>query len=154
MKINNKKYMLDHVMVHSPSEHTIGGRYYPAEIQLVHRHKKKNTIRIMAIMLEVESAGNFHVMPNNSFFDTVWRSVGKNGPVNENHLLDPYSELLPASLEYFSYYGSLTTPPCTENVKWMVYADARAISPTDLNMIRSSINDGNDNDGNLSLIHI
>ena len=45
--------------------------------------------------------------------------------------IDP-SELLPADRSYFSYVGSLTTPPCTEGVRWFVLKDPVTVSSSEI----------------------
>lgn len=50
--------------------------------------------------------------------------------------LNPYATLFPGSLEFFSYTGSLTTPPCNSNASWIVFSTPVPISSDDLEILR------------------
>jgi hypothetical protein len=59
----------------------------------------------------------------------------RNNPVP----LNPYTSFLPGRQTHYMYNGSLTTPPCTEGVQWLVYDQPVAISRDDLYILRSAI---------------
>jgi len=105
---------------HFPSENRINGRSYPMEAQLVHADKKGN-LAIIAVMF-VEGKAN----PSLAM---VWMQIpGKAG--EKNRLLSPVSaaDILPAGRAYYRFNGSLTTPPCTEGVWWIVMKEPVTVS--------------------------
>jgi carbonic anhydrase len=97
---------------HAPSENRINGKSFPVEIHFVHADVDGN-LAVIALMLEEGD--------ENSAFDKLWaRMPTKEG---ERHLLSPAvaaADLLPANRDYYRYEGSLTTPPCSEGVRWLV----------------------------------
>jgi len=118
--LNDEAYELKQIHFHEPSEHTINGIRYPLEMHLVHLNKD-NKIAVLAIMAkEGESSEPFTFLEK-------YLPV-KNG---ETKLIDTDFDLnknLPSDKGYYTYGGSLTTPPCTENVTWFVYKTPITIS--------------------------
>ena len=98
---------------HTPSEHRIGGREFPLEVHLVHKNAAGN----LAVVGVLFTEGSF-----NPFLETLWLhapEVEGKERIIEGVSVDP-KLLLPDRKDYFSYEGSLTTPPCTEGVRWTV----------------------------------
>jgi carbonic anhydrase len=102
-KFQGESYSLKQFHFHSPSEHTLNERFYPLEIHFVHKGAGNKTLVIGVFVSE----GNFNA---------------ELGEVLEKHDISHFSafDLLPRDLNYFNYRGSLTTPPCSENVDWIV----------------------------------
>ncbi len=109
--LNDNKYELKQIHFHEASEHTINGIRYPLEIHLVHINKDK--IVVLAILAkEGESSEPF------TFLEKYLPIYS-----GETKLLDAEFDLnlkLPTDKGYYTYNGSLTTPPCTQNVTWFV----------------------------------
>lgn len=118
--LNDDNYELKQIHFHEPSEHTINGIRYPLEMHLVHI-SKDNKIAVLAIMAkEGESSEPF------TFLEKYLPII--NG---ETKLIDTDFDLnknLPKDKGYYTYSGSLTTPPCTQNVTWFVYKTPITIS--------------------------
>ena len=106
---------------HSPSEHTFDGEHAALEVHLVHADAAGNLAVIGLLVVEGEA---------NPVIDPLWSllptEVG--GTLADESVEFDVAELLPDDLSYYSYRGSLTTPPCTEDVDWHVLATPLRIS--------------------------
>ncbi len=97
---------------HAPSENQIDGQSYPMEVHLVHASKEGH-LAVIGVMV-VEGA-------ENKTLTQAWSHIpAKAG--NHHALLVPVAAagLLPAKRDYYRFNGSLTTPPCSEGVRWLV----------------------------------
>lgn len=108
--IESVEYHLVQFHFHVGSEHFIDGKQFPMEVHLVHV-TPDNQIAVIGIMI-VEGK-------ENQFFKTFWADMPKEGEMSKALNFD-VNQILPAKKNYFHYVGSLTTPPCTEGVKWFV----------------------------------
>lgn len=122
VQIDGHPYELLQAHTHAPSEHTIEGRRFPAELHLVHRHAS-GQLAVLAVLLD-EGQENPDLAP----LLPPWPQ-----PDREEQL-EPISTiaLLPASFACYRYEGSLTTPPCTEGVRWIVFSTPLTASPAQL----------------------
>lgn len=119
--LHDKEYTLIQFHFHGRSEHTIDGRRYDMVAHMVHQAADK-TLAVVAVMFEVGQ--------RNMFIQKIIENVGK--VVN----IDP-QDLLPKDVShYYHYVGSLTTPPCSENVKWYILKDTDSISSEQLKKFR------------------
>lgn len=109
---------------HHPSEHTISGKNYPMEAHFVHR----NTAGGLAVVGALMTAGK-----RNAAFSKIVATMPKHkGPaVKADGTIDP-RKLLPANLAYYRYEGSLTTPPCSEVVNWLLLRTPIEVAKTDI----------------------
>lgn len=107
--IDGVEYQLVQFHFHTPSEEKINGKSYPMEVHLVH----KNAEGQLAVVGVLFKQGKENQVLKNIFSDLP----GKEGDKRDVGTIDP-SQILPSDKSYFSYMGSLTTPPCSENVKW------------------------------------
>ncbi|OQR93923.1 carbonic anhydrase [Achlya hypogyna] len=107
---------------HTPSEHTIEGKAYPFVMHLVHQ-SEDGKLAVVAIF--------FDEGDESTFLAQVWEHLGKVEPHGDRVAVDAISfESLDINAEsYFRYTGSLTTPPYTEGVEWVIVKDPRQISP-------------------------
>jgi carbonic anhydrase len=112
IQVLGRRYDLVQFHFHRPSEERIAGRQYELSVHLVH-HDPEGRLAVVAVLLE---RGTGHPL-----VQTVWnylpleRGEEQRAPVP----LDP-RQLLPVEYGYYTYMGSLTTPPCTEGVLWLV----------------------------------
>jgi carbonic anhydrase len=105
---------------HTPSEHVVDGRGYDMELHLVHRSQEGRLAVLGVFLKRGESSGALAPI-----FEQLLSEVGPHAPLAEP--FDP-REFLPARLRHFRYAGSLTTPPCSEGVRWMVLTEPVPIS--------------------------
>ena len=119
---------------HSPSEHTINGKYFDVELHIVHKYKGTDSQlgAVLGIFFDLEVGGN---RPNEFIESLKFSKAHPEGiPINEVNLKDFLSELEKDG--YWSYDGSLTTPPCSEGIKWTIFSDVQSISETQLEGIQ------------------
>ncbi len=109
--LNGKTYTLLQFHYHSPSEHTIDGKYFPLEVHFVHRRSDKDFAVIGVMFVEGKENPLFK-----AYLDKFPETPGEFQTDNNIDL----SDLLPENKSYYFYKGSLTTPPCSEIVNWHV----------------------------------
>jgi carbonic anhydrase len=107
------EYKLAQFHFHAPSEHLINGRSYPMELHLVHKDPSGKLAVIGLLFKEGKES---------AFLERFWSKLPQEAEQKKRYdSLDVnVADLLPADMSYFHYAGSLTTPPCTEGVKWFV----------------------------------
>jgi carbonic anhydrase len=118
--VDDIKFELKQFHFHAPSENHINGKSYPMEMHLVHADKEGN-LAVVALMFE-EGAENKELAK-------IWPSIPANVD-DKNSLASSYAvtPLLPANHDYYRFDGSLTTPPCTEGVRWLVLKKPVSVS--------------------------
>lgn len=111
-RIDYRIYELKQFHFHSPSENHINGKSYPMEVHLVHADTDGN-LAVVAVMFE---EGN-----ENKILKEIWSKIPEvAGNKNVLPSIVSVDGLLPVNREYYRYNGSLTTPPCSEGVLWLV----------------------------------
>lgn len=122
--LGDTRYKLVQVHFHRPSEHTIAGKNFPMEAHFVHRADSGALAVVGVLMTEGK--------PNAAFSQMVKTMPTKEGPaVKADAGFNP-NTLLPQKLGYYRYTGSLTTPPCSEIVEWLVLADPIQVAAADV----------------------
>ena len=118
--IEGSRYELQQFHFHAPSEHSVGRRWFPMEMHLVHA-RKDGALAVVGVFLE-EGAANPELAP---VLSSPPRTPGPartvRGTVDANHLL-------PRQRTTWRYRGSLTTPPCTEGVSWIIMTEPLSVS--------------------------
>lgn len=98
--------------LHAPSENLINGKSYPMEVHLVHADKDGN-LAVVGVMF-TEGKENKALA---KFWAQMPHDAGEKQKLSSAVLA---SGLLPANRDYYRFNGSLTTPPCSEGVRWLV----------------------------------
>ncbi|MCA9913689.1 MAG: carbonic anhydrase family protein [Anaerolineae bacterium] len=120
----DKAYDLIQFHFHKPSEHTINGEMYEMELHLVHKHAASGMLAVIGVMItQGEEKNEAYRM----LFDHLPAQVGT--PDEKPTLQINPADLLPDDpMHFYTYEGSLTTPPCSEIVRWLIMTRPVALS--------------------------
>jgi carbonic anhydrase len=120
IEVIGRRYDLVQFHFHRPSEERINGRQFDMVAHLVHKDVE-GRLAVVAVLLDRGSA--------HPIVQTIWNNLPleKGEELPARATLD-LAALLPADRSYFTYMGSLTTPPCSEGVLWMVMKNPVPIS--------------------------
>jgi carbonic anhydrase len=125
IRVGDKQYALKQFHFHRPSEEKINGKTYEMVVHLVHADQDGN-LAVVAILLE---SGK-----DNPLIQELWNDLPKEKEKEER--LDTITinaaNLLPADSGYYTFSGSLTTPPCSENVIWFVLKRPVSVSAAEI----------------------
>lgn len=112
MVLDGTPFQMKQLQFHAPSEHTLKGKSYPLEAQFMHASSKGEQSMIAILFEEGEAnAALQHLLAQ------MPKEAGKPVPLKSRVLP---SELMPQKRTYYRFSGSLTTPPCTEGVRWVL----------------------------------
>jgi carbonic anhydrase len=125
VQVDGQPYELLQFHFHNPSEHTVDGSAMPLELHFVHRNSEGG-LAVVGVFL-VEGAENAALAP---VFDNIPATEGE--PEAIDGVTINAADLLPAEQSYWRYDGSLTTPSCSEGVKWHVMQTPVEISADQL----------------------
>lgn len=116
-------YELKQFHFHTPSEHRVNGRGYDMELHLVHA-APDGTLAVIGVFLKRG--------PTSKALAPVLASLPNEVNVHEEVQSFNPAAFLPPSRDHYRYVGSLTTPACTEGVKWIVMAQPMTVSDEDM----------------------
>lgn len=113
--IHGRRYDLQRIEFHRPSEERINGRQFEMSAHLVHRDAEGRTA-VVAVLMDQGDQGEGHPM-----VQLVWNSLPLEKHIDQASSVPiDMARMLPEQKHYLTYMGSLTAPPCTEGVLWMV----------------------------------
>jgi carbonic anhydrase len=113
LRLGDDAYQLVQYHFHAPSEHTVEGTHFPMEMHMVH---KASDGRLAVVGVLIRDGAH------NKAFDPVWSNLPAQKGVETHYpaVTVDVDALLPKVRNTYRYDGSLTTPPCSEGVKWLV----------------------------------
>jgi carbonic anhydrase len=113
ISVGAKTYQLKQFHFHRPSEEKIHGQGYDMVVHLVHADQEGN-LAVVAVLLQQGEA--------NALIEKLWNDLPKEAEKEEflESVKINVADLLPADRSYYTFPGSLTTPPCSEGVTWFV----------------------------------
>ncbi|HRY19280.1 MAG TPA: carbonic anhydrase family protein, partial [Candidatus Competibacteraceae bacterium] len=120
IEVGGRRFELQQFHVHAPSENRIGGQAFPLEGHLVHADRNGN-LAVVAVMYEVQQVNK----ALNLLWDPLPEKAGDRRAITRPVTA---ADLLPVNWAYYRFNGSLTTPPCTEGVWWLVLKTPAKIS--------------------------
>jgi carbonic anhydrase len=128
-----KKYELVQFHGHAPSEHTLDKKSFDGELHFVHEGEG-GSLAVVGVLLK-RGKENADLAP---YFDHLPAAPTKD-PVKVEGAKVDLSRILPAKAGYFAYTGSLTTPPCSEGVRWFVLATPVEVSEAQLAKFHAAV---------------
>ena len=136
LTIGDTNYELIQFHFHAPSEHTIHGKHYPMEVHFVHK-SPSGALAVVGVFIEQGA--------HNKAFDPIWENLPKQKGVESHfeHVSVDVDSLLPHSHKSYRYDGSLTTPPCSEVVNWIVMQSPIQLSKEQIKTFTSIITGNN-----------
>ena len=136
LMIGDTHYELIQFHFHAPSEHTVRGKHYPMEVHFVHR-SPSGALAVIGVFIEQGA--------HNKAFDPIWENLPtQKGVVSHfEHVNVDVDSLLPDSHQSYRYDGSLTTPPCSEVVKWIIMKSPVQLSKEQIKTFTSIIKGNN-----------
>jgi carbonic anhydrase len=126
IEIGGKRFELKQFHFHRPSEERIDGRQFEMSVHLVHKDDQ-GKLAVVAVLLDKG--------PAQPAVQKVWNNLPleKNEEAVARTSLD-INEILPVDRRYFTYMGSLTTPPCSEGVQWVVMRQPVAVAADQIDL--------------------
>jgi carbonic anhydrase len=109
IRFGHTRFELEQFHLHHPSEHILNGLHFPLEIHFVHRSKSAGLLVMAVFVQEGAEHSGLHAL-----FDHL---PGDHETVKVTADL---RTLLPNDDQFVEYRGSLTTPPCSEGVTWLI----------------------------------
>ncbi|AHV34069.1 carbonic anhydrase [Aeromonas hydrophila YL17] len=129
LELDGMHFELKQFHFHAPSENLIEGHSYPLEGHLVHANDQ-GELAVVAVMFEPGKA--------NGALSQVWQSLpAKAGEQRQLKEAVSAEQLLPAKRDYYRFSGSLTTPPCSEGVRWLVMKQPVQVSQAQIDAFKA-----------------
>lgn len=128
LSVSGKAYELEQFHFHAPSEHALQGRFGALEVHFVHR-AVDGELAVVGVLIEVGES-------NAALQQVLDGMPMEPGRVEREEGIDPRG-FLPSTLDHYAYEGSLTTPPCTEGVKWHVLSERVTASEEQIKAFRA-----------------
>jgi carbonic anhydrase len=121
IRVSDRELVLKQFHFHQPSEERVHGARHGMSLHLVHADAA-GQLAVVAVLID---AGH-----ENAVVRQLWRNLPKEGGAEERHddVRINAADLLPRDRGYYTFDGSLTTPPCTENVTWLVLKQPVTVS--------------------------
>ncbi|KAH9660676.1 alpha carbonic anhydrase 7 [Citrus sinensis] len=138
LRINGTEYVLQQCHWHSPSEHTINGQRFALEAHMVHV-SQDGKIAVVGIVYKIGRPDSFL----ESISDHLTQVAGSNERETVVGVIDPRGIKI-GSRKYYRYIGSLTIPPCTENVLWTIVRKVRTVTREQVRSLRVAVHDESD----------
>ncbi|WP_407478016.1 carbonic anhydrase [Elizabethkingia anophelis] len=136
VEYNQKNYELVQFHAHEESEHTIDGVRYPLELHFVHK-AIDGSVLVIGLMVK---EGVY-----NSYFEKlgVFKNISKNSKEETDIKFDP-EKMYPRNKAYYTYLGSLTTPPCSDHVTWILFKNPITMTEDEIENIAKYLPKSND----------
>lgn len=133
MQLDGITFELQQFHFHTPSEHLENGRSAAMEVHLVHKNPDTQALAVLGVF--------FKEGDRNEALQSIWSQMPQRAGVQKTvGSTFNAASLLPANRnEFYQYRGSLTTPPCSEAVTWIVMKEAVTASPQQVDQFVQAI---------------
>ena len=128
LEVGGDAYELQVVHYHSPGEHEVDGEQFAAELHLVHQDSSRN-LAVVGLLFRLGVASPLVQDLLDAAPETDSNDELADGPAA--------SAYIPGARDYFGYAGSLTTPPCSEGVRWIVMQSVGTVSQEQVDHLQS-----------------
>lgn len=128
VQFNGQKYALRQFHFHDPSEHHIDGQRYPIEMHMVHQSQSGHLL-VIGIFIQIGEHNPILDRAGKWIEQKLGHRIPIKGEDIRSGLVLNVKDLLPMDTSHFySYHGSLTTPPCSEGVQWIILKEHIEVS--------------------------
>jgi carbonic anhydrase len=134
LKVDGKAFELKQFHFHTPSENHVDGKEYPLEAHFVHADEQGN-LAVVAVF--------FKLGESNSTLAKLLQNIPSKDQNIAIKVPFDADALIPSDKEYYRFSGSLTTPPCSEGVRWLVLKDVQSISPEQVKQFANVMGENN-----------
>lgn len=136
LKFSGKAYKLLQFHFHTPSEHQYNGKNFPMEMHWVNQ-AEDGSLLVLGLMIEQGQ--------NNVELSRLWnimlpQKTGEQIDISQDQAPD-ISKILPSASKHVFYEGSLTTPPCSEGVQWVIYEQPAQMSQAQIEAFQAIFSD-------------
>ncbi|QLE78247.1 carbonic anhydrase family protein [Francisella sp. Scap27] len=135
LDIGKEKYELKQMHFHAPSENFLDGKEFPFEAHFVNI-SKDGKIAVLALFYEYNKG------KDSSFIKEIWQHIPKKVNTTNEFDFTVHHDDNPIPNGHHSFYeftGSLTTPPCTEGVKWVVLKQKNYITKEQVKIFKDTL---------------
>lgn len=129
--LDNEKFILRQYHFHTPSENQINGHSFPLEAHFVHS-KEDGDLAVVAVMFEVGKE-------NPALVPLIAAMPKEENQQNSIDREVDLRALFPEDLHYYRFSGSLTTPPCSEGIRWLVLKQPVTLSQAQLDAFKQAL---------------
>lgn len=133
INVNGEEFELLQFHFHTLSEHTVGDQHFPIEAHLVHQNTA-GALAVVSVLFEEGSENTFLSNFAGNLPDSEGKTYSSADMVN-------IQDILPADDGYYTYSGSLTTPPCSEIATWVVMKSPVEASSNQIQEMSDILND-------------
>ena len=136
LSLGSKNYELKQFHFHTPSEHTLNGKHFPMETHFVHQ-ASDGSLAVIGVLVQEGK--------HNANFDQLIRHLPNSPGEMKTHdsVQIDLNLHIPNTNSAYHYIGSLTTPPCSENVQWMVLQKHVSMSKEQIAAFASRLKNNN-----------
>ena len=135
LQLDNDTFVLQQFHFHSPGENEISGRTFPLEAHFVYKDSA-GALAVVALLFRKGKENQQIAMAWRQLPSDINRAAALTSPVD-------IRKLLPGQQGFYRFDGSLTTPPCSEGVRWIVLKQTRSVSDDQIALLHKAVHGAN-----------